>query len=141
MTGYPNDQGNASGAIPVYVADPATGYIIKPNADGSITVGGFSGNITINGNVSIVQPSSGNVSNSHVALNGNVTTLFAGNVSVNQRRVRNTDGNLTVYLRGNATVGYPLGPGAEYVETLTVPALTATSPDGNVTVAIEGFAP
>ena len=36
MTDYPNSQGNMSGATPAWVGDPATGYYIKPNSDGSI---------------------------------------------------------------------------------------------------------
>jgi hypothetical protein len=41
----------AANAIPVFVADPDTGFVVKPQADGSILISGFSGNIT--GNVTV----------------------------------------------------------------------------------------
>ena len=36
MTGFPNGQSTMAGAIPSWIGDPATGYYIKPNSDGSI---------------------------------------------------------------------------------------------------------
>lgn len=50
MTDFPTIQSNLAGAIPVYTGDPATGFYLKPNADGSInTSGGGSSLVGVKG--------------------------------------------------------------------------------------------